>query len=481
MAGKMKKSLSLMLVLIICITLCSMGASAAGTTKYLNAEEAAVALRGMMKERQTEISINYATDYPVSYSRVMEILSSPAETAKVTAELITKVTAEFVDIFAEAFEHTGDPCEGDYLFYQYLGFVPHFDSFDFTQLFNGKIGMKANFTLSYRTSAEQEQQVNAKLAEVLASLNLTGKSDFEKVKAIYDWMSDNIVYDWAGLANYVGKPIASTAYAALFDGTAICQGYSVLFYRMCLEEGIDARVIQNVTGGGAPHLWNVVKMDDGKYYYIDTTLGAGVEQEFKLDAYAFFLKGSNYWSKLPGYTPGDQYTNESLYHGFAEKFPISVNDYEYTLPDTPDTPDTPDILDTPDGPTGCDCAAHCRHVAAVAAGCESTGNIEYWYCTECGSCYGGEACTTVLAPESTVDPAIGHNLKHIKAKAASALSKGNTEYWQCLNCGTCFSDANGINVISQADTVIPATGFTSIITGIVNTISNIFNSIFRWK
>ncbi len=487
MSRRMKKTLSLVLVLIMCISLCSMGASAAGTTKYLNAEEAAVALRGMMKERQTEVSINYATDYPVSYSRVMEILGSPTEIAKVTAELITKVTAEFIDIFAEAFEHTGDPCEGDYLFYQYLGFVPHFDSFDFTQLLNGKIGMKANFTLSYRTTAEQEQQVNAKVADVLASLNLDGKSDFEKVKAIYDWMGDNIVYDWAGLASYATKPIASTAYACLFDGTAVCQGYSVLFYRLCLEEGIDARVVQDVTGGGAPHLWNIVQMDDGMYYYIDTTLGAGVEQVFDLDPYAFFLKGSTYWSKLPGYTLGDQYTNATLYPGFAAQFPMSAADYEYTLPENPDTPDTPDAPDTPDTPdvpdepTGCDCASHCRHVAAVAAGCEAAGNIEYWYCTECGTCYSDAACTTAIAPESVVTAAIGHNLKHVSAKSATALTKGNTEYWQCTNCGTCFSDPDGVNVIAQSSTVIPATGFTSIITGIVNTITNIISSIFRWK
>ena len=473
MSRRVKQVLSVFLVLVLCIGLCSMGAFAAGNTKYLNAEESAAALREMMKERRTEVSIDYATDYPVSYSRVMEILKSPAEMAAVTAELITKVTAEFVDIFAEAFEHTGDPCEGDYLFYQYLGFIPHFDSFDFTQLLSGKIGMKANFTLSYRTNTEQEQQVSAKVGEILASLNLDGKSDFEKVKAIYDWMSDNIVYDWNGLSSYATKLIASTAYAALFDGTAVCQGYSVLFYRLCLEEGIDARIVQDVTGGGAPHLWNIVQMDDGMYYYIDTTLGAGVQQEFDQSPYAFFLKGSEYWSKLPGYTLGDQYTNASLYPGFTEEFPMSLTDYEYTLPDAPDTPDTPDE------PEGCDCAAHCNHVAAVAAGCETAGNIEYWYCSECGTYYGDEACTVVIAPESVVITAAGHSLRHVAKKAATAFSKGNTEYWKCDNCGTCFSDANGINLISQAETVIAATGVASIFTSFIKTVSNIFSSIFR--
>lgn len=358
-----KKLLSLLLVFVMSISLCSITAFAdSDGIKYLNADEAAVAIREQMKERKTEVTVYYQTS--------------------------GNIFTEYVDIFMKVFTHTGDPREGDYLFYQSLvSELPIPQISDYTILGGGKFGMKVTFNLAYRTTAEQEAQVDIAVAELLDSLELDGKSDYDKVKAIYDWMSANIEYDFEGLAMYLIKHIASTAYAALFDHSAVCQGYSVLFYRLCLEEGIDARVIQDVTGGGAPHVWNIVQMDNGRYYYIDTTLGAGFDQKFDLSSDGFFLKGSDYWSKLPLYTLGDQYTNGALYPGFAEKYPISADNYD--------------------------------------------GSTEHT-----------------------------HSMKHVAAKSPTMFAKGNIEYWQCSDCGKCFSDPDGFNQISSADTVLNKTGFS---------------------
>ena len=40
-----------------------------------------------------------------------------------------------------------------------------------------------------------------------------------------------------------------TAYAALLDQKAACQGYAVLFYRMALELGVDSRLISGTEMG----------------------------------------------------------------------------------------------------------------------------------------------------------------------------------------------------------------------------------------
>ena len=63
------------------------------------------------------------------------------------------------------------------------------------------------------------------------------------------------------------------------------------------------------------------------------------------------------------------------------------------------------------------------------------------------------------------------NLKHIDAKAATKTAEGNIEYWYCEDCGKYFADKDGINEITKADTVTaklpeeepipPATGETS--------------------
>ena len=68
-------------------------------------------------------------------------------------------------------------------------------------------------------------------------------------------------------------------------------------------------------------------------------------------------------------------------------------------------------------------------------------------CTEravCEVC--GKAC-------GEPDPKNHTNLKHIDAKAATKTAEGNIEYWYCEDCGKYFADAAATKEIKQADTV----------------------------
>ncbi len=62
--------------------------------------------------------------------------------------------------------------------------------------------------------------------------------------------------------------------------------------------------------------------------------------------------------------------------------------------------------------------------------------------------------------ESTTCPAIGHELEHVQANAATCGDTGNIEYWRCTrtNCGKLFSDASGRVETSLEKVTIPATG-----------------------
>lgn len=51
-----------------------------------------------------------------------------------------------------------------------------------------------------------------------------------------------------------------------------------------------------------------------------------------------------------------------------------------------------------------------------------------------------------------------HNLTHIGRKEPTCTENGNIAYWKCDDCGTCFSDENGETEIEQSKTVISATG-----------------------
>ena len=62
-------------------------------------------------------------------------------------------------------------------------------------------------------------------------------------------------------------------------------------------------------------------------------------------------------------------------------------------------------------------------------------------CEICGDSYG------------SLDPNNHTNLKHIDAKAATVTEEGNIEYWYCGDCGKYFSDAAAAKEITKADTI----------------------------
>ena len=105
----------------------------------------------------------------------------------------------------------------------------------------------------------------------------------------------------------------------------------------------------------------------------------------------------------------------------------------------------------------------CYHTAAVAtaakaATCTAAGNTAYWYCSECGKYFSDSAYTTEITQASTVIAATGHSLSATAAKAATCTEAGNKAYWYCSKCKKYFSDSNASAEITQAATVIAATG-----------------------
>ena len=210
-------------------------------------------------------------------------------------------------LFDEAMEHTGVPTEGDYMKRQMNGYVTKFDT--------SKSGyLKISYIVSFFTSKAQEEEMDEKVEEIIDSLHLDGKNEYEKIKAIYDYLCDNITYDDMSLyiamttQGILHNPIGHSAYGGLCNGTCVCQGYAAAFYRLTLEAGIDSRVIFGEAPGGG-HAWNIVRLY-GKYYLLDSTWDAGQSE------YSYFLKSE---ADFPDHEPDDEHkTSEWL-----RKYPIA--------------------------------------------------------------------------------------------------------------------------------------------------------------
>lgn len=211
------------------------------------------------------------------------------------------------DIFHEAVRHTGVPDEGDYLRWQYAGWEGNMSGY----VEGNTYFLTLAYTFTYYTTAQQEAEVDTAISDIRNQLELAGKDDYDKLQAIYGYICSHVTYDeeHADDADYKRK---YTVYAAIFDHTAVCQGYALLVYRLALEEGIDCRFLAGM-GNGVSHGWNIVKL--GSYYYnVDATWDAGETQ------YQYFLRCDE---NFPEHYREADYSDET----FRQTYPMDSMDY----------------------------------------------------------------------------------------------------------------------------------------------------------
>ena len=147
------------------------------------------------------------------------------------------------------------------------------------------------YTVEYYTTDAEEDAFEEKLDEIIAGLNLAGKTDLEKILTIYGYVCDNVTYDEAAEHCF-------TAYGALVDGKAVCQGYALLLMRMLDAASIESEVVFGVSEG-VNHMWNIVKLD-GEYFLLDATWDSTDNRA----CYFWFLKGIDAFEK---HTPDGSY------------------------------------------------------------------------------------------------------------------------------------------------------------------------------
>lgn len=184
------------------------------------------------------------------------------------------------DIVLLACGYTGDGKEGDYLTWNLECTVYGNSDYVYDDETGEYLYEITDLGFRYYTTPAEEAELDKKLAETMASLKLNGLTDREKVKRIYDYVYSHVRYDY----DYVAK--SHTAYAALIQGKAVCQGIAALFYRMALYAGIDCRMVYGWANGN--HMWNAVKLD-GKVYWLDCTWDINRREGGATD-YAYFLR-----------------------------------------------------------------------------------------------------------------------------------------------------------------------------------------------
>ena len=223
------------------------------TGQYFSDYDSAVLyLRKQMVSRETEINLNFPESWFTSHKDGL-----------------------YWDLLYDAMkcDESSTGQEGDALLYGYAGCNVSYSTAGYIK-----------YTMSYHSNAEQEAKLTEAVAVAMAKLQLNGLSEAKKITKIHDYICNRVDYEYNSKEEQI-----YTAYGALCTGKAVCQGYAVLFYRLCKEAGLSVRIISG-TGNGGPHAWNIVRIGS-KYYNVDCTWDgqdAATYNEFLLKSEADF-------------------------------------------------------------------------------------------------------------------------------------------------------------------------------------------------
>lgn len=134
----------------------------------------------------------------------------------------------------------------------------------------------------------------------------------DKVRAIYSWIIQNIAYDPDeykqfnfSFKNYRERNVKeqktreNIIKRTLQKGVAVCEGYAMLFEKLCELQGIPNYLVRGDTKAGfqdigrafkKSHMWNVATIE-GRSYLFDPTWGAGkYNRKFIKDPSYFYFK-----------------------------------------------------------------------------------------------------------------------------------------------------------------------------------------------
>lgn len=128
--------------------------------------------------------------------------------------------------------------------------------------------------LQYTMNAEQRitatQQLNSAVERLLKDRPVTN-DDYEMELYLHDALLSTCVYDQAATESSTKHPNAYSAYGALVQGKAVCEGYAKAMQILLNSVSIPTTVVRGFSvENQMGHMWNLVKIND-EYYYLDPT------------------------------------------------------------------------------------------------------------------------------------------------------------------------------------------------------------------
>ena len=122
-------------------------------------------------------------------------------------------------------------------------------------------------------------------SSIANSITAGSDSDYKKIRAIYNWICDNIEYD-TSFSIYTADDCYKTK-------KGVCQAYCELFYQLAKAVGINTEIVRGLAkdkqGKVNNHAWIKAYTEDNTGMLLDPTWGAGSVDNGR------FIRSNNCW------------------------------------------------------------------------------------------------------------------------------------------------------------------------------------------
>lgn len=139
----------------------------------------------------------------------------------------------------------------------------------------------------YRDGAVRQstlEEIVQTAQEIYQSAIDVSDSNYQKILKIHDALIADIEY-----SQDTSIPTAHSIAGAMTSGkSAVCEGYAKVMQVMMNQYGIMNIYVTGIANGGG-HAWNMVKMSDGRYYWLDATWD---DQQYEEYQHQYFLVGN---------------------------------------------------------------------------------------------------------------------------------------------------------------------------------------------
>lgn len=228
------------------------------------------------KKEEDFIFVQNTTDFiPLSYNDILNIYYTITNSGYKTFTFYCP--SEYKDCTKDVETISGDPETLTYI----NNFVHPFNSFSNIQTSISESG-EINIDINYLYTEEEKEIVSKKVNEIYNQAITKDMSDYDKIKAIHDYIVDNSKYDVERNDKDDSKYISYKAYGPLIEGYATCSGYTDAMALFLEKMGIKnfkvaTELMQKDISG---HVWNAVFLDN-QWLHLDLTWDDPVSDDGK--------------------------------------------------------------------------------------------------------------------------------------------------------------------------------------------------------